>query len=79
MKRGEIRQRFGIAGDEFHDFCCHFWCTPCCLAQEQREIKMRQGQFGLQSGVVVIQQIVSQPLQPVMMPEGGMMQPAKQY
>lgn len=32
-RRTLIRQRFGIAGSRFRDFCMFFWCHCCALCQ----------------------------------------------
>ncbi|EIE20446.1 hypothetical protein COCSUDRAFT_54324 [Coccomyxa subellipsoidea C-169] len=36
--RTMLRQKFGIAGSRFGDFCTWCWCAPCALCQETRTI-----------------------------------------
>lgn len=40
-KRGVMRDRLGIEGSSFGDFCSSY-CCPCCgLVQENKEVKFR--------------------------------------
>ncbi|ERS98466.1 hypothetical protein HMPREF1624_05250 [Sporothrix schenckii ATCC 58251] len=41
MKRGEIRERFGIQGDGTADCCATYWCPCCSLIQQDNEVKTR--------------------------------------
>ncbi|CAK7221268.1 hypothetical protein SBRCBS47491_004470 [Sporothrix bragantina] len=41
MKRGEIRERFGIAGSGGGDCCATYWCPCCALIQQDNEVKSR--------------------------------------
>ncbi|KAK3933600.1 PLAC8 family-domain-containing protein [Diplogelasinospora grovesii] len=41
LKRGEIRQRFGIQGSGFNDCCTTYWCPCCSLIQQDNEVKAR--------------------------------------
>ncbi|KAH6665340.1 PLAC8 family protein [Plectosphaerella plurivora] len=42
MKRGEIRERFGIKGGGAGDCCTAYWCPCCALIQQEKEVKQRQ-------------------------------------
>ncbi|KDR66628.1 hypothetical protein GALMADRAFT_80614 [Galerina marginata CBS 339.88] len=46
MQRGNIRARYKIKGDTLKDCCSAFWCTPCELTQESREIELEEKSFG---------------------------------
>mmetsp|Transcript_20929 Transcript_20929/g.48362 ORF Transcript_20929/g.48362 Transcript_20929/m.48362 type:complete len:137 (+) Transcript_20929:628-1038(+) len=39
--RTAIRKRFGIPGSECGDCCVVFWCAPCALVQERKELMFR--------------------------------------
>ncbi|KAG0601090.1 hypothetical protein M758_11G083200 [Ceratodon purpureus] len=39
--RKKLRQEFAIPAGECGDYCLHFWCGPCALCQEYRELKHR--------------------------------------
>ncbi|KAM0383307.1 hypothetical protein ACHAPY_002423 [Fusarium culmorum] len=41
MKRGEIRERFGIKGSGMSDCCVSYWCLCCALIQQDNEVKAR--------------------------------------
>ncbi|KAF4855312.1 Protein PLANT CADMIUM RESISTANCE 2 [Colletotrichum siamense] len=41
MKRGEIRERFGIKGSGASDCCVSYWCCCCALIQQDNEVKAR--------------------------------------
>ncbi|KAM0250606.1 hypothetical protein ACHAP5_002136 [Fusarium lateritium] len=41
MKRGEIRERFGIKGSGMNDCCVSYWCLCCALIQQDNEVKGR--------------------------------------
>jgi Cys-rich protein (TIGR01571 family) len=43
MKRGEIRERFGIKGGGMGDCCTSYWCMCCALIQQEKEVKQRLG------------------------------------
>jgi Cys-rich protein (TIGR01571 family) len=38
--RGEIRRDKNIAGSAFMDFFGHYFCAPCVLAQESKEVSL---------------------------------------
>ncbi|KAI1276767.1 PLAC8 family-domain-containing protein [Xylaria sp. FL0933] len=42
LKRGEIRERYGIEGSGCGDCCVSFWCSCCALIQQDNEVKIRQ-------------------------------------
>lgn len=44
MKRGEIREKFGIEGSSMGDCCASYWCLCCALIQQEKEVKARQSQ-----------------------------------
>ncbi|KAF6840735.1 Cell number regulator 11 [Colletotrichum musicola] len=41
MKRGEIRERFGIKGSGAGDCCVTYWCLCCALIQQDKEVQAR--------------------------------------
>lgn len=41
LKRVQIRETYGIEGNQGQDLACHYFCTPCSLAQEYRELRGR--------------------------------------
>lgn len=47
MKRGEIRERFGIEGSGCGDFCVSMCCPCCALIQQDNEVKGRQARQGV--------------------------------
>jgi Cys-rich protein (TIGR01571 family) len=36
--RIKVRAAYGIQGSACEDCCCHWFCNPCALAQEERHI-----------------------------------------
>ncbi|RHZ62292.1 PLAC8 family protein [Aspergillus thermomutatus] len=51
IKRGELRERFGIQGSAFED-CWQSYCCPCCtLVQNEKEVEARSNnlQVGYQA------------------------------
>ena len=44
MKRGDLRERFGLPEDQCDDFLSTFFCSPCALCQEARFLE-RRGMF----------------------------------
>lgn len=42
IKRGEIRERYGIKGSGCDDCCVSFWCSCCALIQQDNEVLIRQ-------------------------------------
>ncbi|KAI1116882.1 PLAC8 family-domain-containing protein [Nemania sp. NC0429] len=42
LKRGEIRERYGIKGSGCNDCCVSYWCPCCALIQQDNEVKTRQ-------------------------------------
>lgn len=43
LQRQLVREKYGIKGTSFNDFCCSCCCQPCTLAQVSREIKANGG------------------------------------
>ncbi|KAF7562969.1 hypothetical protein G7046_g1134 [Stylonectria norvegica] len=41
MQRGEMRERFGIKGSGFGDYCTTYWCLCCAVIQQEKEAKQR--------------------------------------
>ncbi|GIL64502.1 hypothetical protein Vafri_18391 [Volvox africanus] len=41
MMRRHLRAKYGIKGSVLSDLCTTWWCGPCALAQETREIVIR--------------------------------------
>ncbi|KAL9230115.1 hypothetical protein vseg_005505 [Gypsophila vaccaria] len=39
--RSKLKQQYGMPPDSFEDCCLHFWCQPCVLCQEYRELQIR--------------------------------------
>ncbi|PPR05319.1 hypothetical protein CVT26_011577, partial [Gymnopilus dilepis] len=50
MNRGSIRARYNIKGSGVGDCCTSFWCTPCELTQESRELDLEEASFGGKQG-----------------------------
>lgn len=50
MKRGEIRERFGIKGSGMSDCCATYWCPCCALIQQDNEVKARLAQGPVTQG-----------------------------
>ncbi|TFK71584.1 PLAC8-domain-containing protein [Pluteus cervinus] len=44
--RNSIRSRYSIRGDPFADCCTVFWCNPCSLTQESRELELEETSLG---------------------------------
>lgn len=42
-ERAQVRAKYNIIGGQCDDCCAHFFCTPCALAQEYREMNQRGG------------------------------------
>ena len=40
-QRRQIREQFDLQGSVCGPECAHFWCGPCALAQDLRELKYR--------------------------------------
>jgi len=47
MKRGEIREKFGIEGDGMGDCCTAYWCPCCTLIQNDKEVAARLPEHGV--------------------------------
>lgn len=45
-KRGELRRKYGIAGNACEDCCCYFCCTCCAITQEARHVDFVTKQHG---------------------------------
>ncbi|KAG5919246.1 hypothetical protein E4U42_006571 [Claviceps africana] len=43
IRRGDIRQRYGIEGSACSDCCTSFCCLCCALVQQDREVALRAG------------------------------------
>ncbi|KXZ50628.1 hypothetical protein GPECTOR_15g312 [Gonium pectorale] len=41
LSRGHIRQKYNIPGDPCNDCCITFFCSPCSMCQEYRELVIR--------------------------------------
>ncbi|CAO2825448.1 unnamed protein product [Amaranthus hypochondriacus] len=39
--RSKMKAQYGMPHDDFKDCCTHFWCEPCALCQEYRELQHR--------------------------------------
>ena len=39
--RKEIREHYHLKGSSFGSCCAYFWCGPCALAQDVRELAYR--------------------------------------
>lgn len=50
MKRGEIREKFGIKGSGMGDCCASYWCGCCALIQQEKEVKARLAQGPVTQG-----------------------------
>ncbi|PPQ81571.1 hypothetical protein CVT25_013413 [Psilocybe cyanescens] len=46
--RGHVRNRYNIKGGGCNDCCTSFWCAPCQLTQESRELDLEEQSFGVQ-------------------------------
>ncbi|KAI4522512.1 hypothetical protein K525DRAFT_283705 [Schizophyllum commune Loenen D] len=40
--RTKLRERYGIRGGDTSDYCLSFWCNPCALTQESREMGLEE-------------------------------------
>ncbi|GLC49268.1 hypothetical protein PLESTB_000200700 [Pleodorina starrii] len=59
--RRHLRSKYGIKGSWLNDLCTSWWCGPCALAQETREMVIRARQQQQQQGVGAAQQQLQQP------------------
>lgn len=50
IRRGEIRERFGIKGSGCGDYCTTYWCLCCALIQQDNEVQSRQAQGPITQG-----------------------------
>lgn len=41
LKRGEIREKYGIKGDAASDCCTSYWCGCCAVIQQEKEVQRR--------------------------------------
>jgi Cys-rich protein (TIGR01571 family) len=41
IRRGEMREKYGIEGSCCGDCCTTFWCGCCALVQEEKEMELR--------------------------------------
>lgn len=46
MQRGNVRSRYNIKGGSCGDCCTAFFCSPCELTQESRELELEEKSFG---------------------------------
>ncbi|KAF8960431.1 PLAC8 family-domain-containing protein [Flammula alnicola] len=46
--RGHVRRRYNIKGGGCNDCCTSFWCAPCELVQESRELELEENSFSTQ-------------------------------
>lgn len=72
--RGNIRNRYLIPGDGCEDCLLHYFCIPCVLSQEYRELMKRET-----NKVIVQTNVIAQPMmvaQPMMQPQ---QYPPQQY
>jgi len=49
-RRTQLREKFGIAGTRFGDFCTWLWCGPCALCQETRTLWTNNVEDGVWRG-----------------------------
>ncbi|KAL6701635.1 PLAC8 family domain-containing protein [Trichoderma pleuroticola] len=42
MQRGDIREKHGLEGGCFGDFCKSCWCNCCVLIQNEKELEQRE-------------------------------------
>jgi Cys-rich protein (TIGR01571 family) len=47
--RERVRERYGIRGDSTEDCATSWYCRPCALTQERREIELEEGSFQVKS------------------------------
>ncbi|TFK71588.1 PLAC8-domain-containing protein [Pluteus cervinus] len=45
-ERGTVRNRYRIKGGAFSDCCTIYWCNPCALTQESRELELEEASLG---------------------------------
>ncbi|KAI0064859.1 PLAC8-domain-containing protein [Artomyces pyxidatus] len=49
--RSDVRARYRIRGSVCGDCCVAYWCVPCDLVQEHRELELEERSFGVGSRV----------------------------
>mmetsp|Transcript_22329 Transcript_22329/g.36927 ORF Transcript_22329/g.36927 Transcript_22329/m.36927 type:complete len:156 (+) Transcript_22329:247-714(+) len=59
MYRQEYRDKYNIQGSALADCCIFTWCTCCAVAQDAREIRIRNGQESKLRQVMVAPQPVA--------------------
>ncbi|KAI1155204.1 PLAC8 family-domain-containing protein [Nemania diffusa] len=69
VKRGEIRERYGIKGNGCDDCCVSFWCTCSALIQQDNEVKIRQKSQPNMQGYQVQHGMQMPPPQPAYHPQ----------
>ncbi|KAL3690208.1 hypothetical protein R1sor_016517 [Riccia sorocarpa] len=70
--RTRMRHRFNLREDPLSDFCVHFWCECCALAQEYRELRYRgiDPTLGFDMQRDAIMQAMNAPVPPKMQGRG---------
>ncbi|KAJ8107044.1 hypothetical protein ONZ43_g6861 [Nemania bipapillata] len=69
MKRGEIREQYGIKGSGCNDCCVSFWCSCCALIQQDNEVKIRQKAQPVMQGYQAQPNMQMPPPQPAYHPQ----------
>eukprot|EP00884_Botryococcus_braunii_P000873 jgi/Botrbrau1/10787/Bobra.0119s0013.1 len=49
-RRSQLREKFGIAGSLFKDFCLYCWCLQCAICQEYRTMLHNNVRGGIWHG-----------------------------
>ncbi|KAI5467345.1 PLAC8 family-domain-containing protein [Mariannaea sp. PMI_226] len=70
MKRGEIRERFGIKGSGMSDCCTSYWCGCCALIQQEKEVQARLAQGPIVQGYDTKQEGMQMPAPPQQQQQG---------
>ncbi|KAG6541130.1 hypothetical protein Mapa_017501 [Marchantia paleacea] len=66
--RTKMRHKFNLREDPLDDFCTHFWCEFCALAQEYRELRYRgiDPSLGYDLQQALVNQAMAAPVPPRM-------------
>lgn len=70
LKRGEIREQYGIKGSGFNDCCISYWCGCCALIQQDNEVKARTARGPITQGYQQQKEGMHMPGQPQHHPPG---------